>query len=67
MAHLYYQQRDYQNAIDYYKQALIIAKETEDKYSEAECFCMIACVYGKQKKYDKEVEYKERALMLSRK
>ena len=57
---------DYENALEYYEQALVIAKEIGDKPSQEKCLASMGKAYSRQKKDKNAVEYYEQALIISK-
>lgn len=53
-------------AIDYYKQAIAITKETEDLQSQGNQYGNLALAYMRNRQYDEALCYREKALQLHR-
>jgi tetratricopeptide (TPR) repeat protein len=60
---IYYEELDnYSKALNFYEQALTIAKDIKDKVNESACLTNISGIYGKIGNYDKALEYQMKAL-----
>jgi tetratricopeptide (TPR) repeat protein len=61
-----YSRGQYQQALDYYRQALAIARETECRACEGATLHDIGMVYQAQELYDQALEYHQQALVIAR-
>jgi tetratricopeptide (TPR) repeat protein len=57
---------DYQKAIEYHEQALVISREIEDRRGEGICLGNLGSAYSDMGQVEKAIEYYEQALVIAR-
>ena len=63
---MYHSLADYQKAIKFHQQSLIIAKETGEKGTEVKAYTNLGCVYDSLGDYEKAIEFHQQSLSIAK-
>ncbi|OPY24187.1 MAG: Tetratricopeptide repeat protein [Methanobacterium sp. PtaU1.Bin242] len=61
-ADIFYDQKNYDGALDYYKKAMIYIKDSKNKSEEADLFLKLGNLYSDMKDFDKAEDYYKKSL-----
>jgi len=65
LGHAYFLQKNYERAVEYYEQMLVIALESQDPFGEMQALHNLGAVYLDQEEYDKSADKFQQALALA--